>query len=55
MRELTKGANHEASQATVQEVHQVSPRRSWRSHAGIRNVFVVEKLGILVQIAVFES
>ena len=28
MRELTKGASHEASQATVQEVHRVSPCRS---------------------------
>ena len=33
VRELTKGASHEASQATVQEVHRVSPRRSWRNPA----------------------
>ena len=34
MRELTKCACHEVSQATVQEVHRVSPLRSQRSSAG---------------------
>ena len=55
MRELTKGARHEVSQATVQEVHRVSPR-SWRSLAGSssKNVFM-EKLGTLVQIVDVKS
>ena len=56
MRELTKGARHEASQATVQEVHRVSPR-SWRSLAGSgsKNVFVMENLGTLIQIGRFQE
>ena len=62
MRELTKGASHEASQATVQEVHRkfllVEVREILLVAAAVRlplNVFVVEKWGTHIQIVVFES